>query len=168
MQPQLRQMPPSSLALDDRGLQPKLRRADRRDIAAGPGAQHDEVVILSHSSSSFAAIGRGLLSRPAQRTQDPHVCRYNEQQRSPADQSNRAFASPSGCADPSSPPRGEQQAPQGSDATVVASYDPSTGDVAPASRNPDEGTSLNGGEHVVFGDDSWKWLLLGPLGRSDR
>ena len=32
------------LALDDRGLEAKLRRADRGDIAAGAGAEHDDVV----------------------------------------------------------------------------------------------------------------------------
>ena len=30
--------------LDHRRLQPELRAADRRDIAAGPGAQHDHIV----------------------------------------------------------------------------------------------------------------------------
>ena len=37
------------LALDDRGLQAQLRRADRRDIAAGPRAEDDEVVSVRHS-----------------------------------------------------------------------------------------------------------------------
>ena len=32
------------LALDDRGLEAELRGADRGDIAAGPGAEDDEVV----------------------------------------------------------------------------------------------------------------------------
>ena len=36
------------LALDDRGLEPELRGADRGDIAAGPGAEDDEVVWVSH------------------------------------------------------------------------------------------------------------------------
>ena len=31
------------LALDDRGLQPELRCPDRRDVAAGPGTDHDDV-----------------------------------------------------------------------------------------------------------------------------
>ena len=35
-------------ALDDRGLQPELRGADRRDIAAGARAEDDEVVSVSH------------------------------------------------------------------------------------------------------------------------
>ena len=34
---------------DDRGLEPELRGADRGDIAAGAGADHDDVVFVSHS-----------------------------------------------------------------------------------------------------------------------
>src|SRR3546814_3247130 len=33
------------LALDDRGLQAELRRADRRNIAAGAGGEDEEVVV---------------------------------------------------------------------------------------------------------------------------
>ena len=40
--------PAEQLALDDRGLQPQLRRADRRDIAAGARSENDDVVLLSH------------------------------------------------------------------------------------------------------------------------
>ena len=36
------------LALDDRRLQAELRGADRRDIAAGAGADDDDVVGFSH------------------------------------------------------------------------------------------------------------------------
>src|SRR3546814_18789380 len=44
------------LALDDRGFQAELRRADRRNIAAGAGAEDDEVVVgVSHY---------GLLQKP--------------------------------------------------------------------------------------------------------
>ena len=38
------------VALDDRGLHAELRRADRRDIAARPAAEHDQVEgIISHA-----------------------------------------------------------------------------------------------------------------------
>ena len=40
--------PAEQLALDDRRLQPELRRADRGDIAAGARSEDDYVVILSH------------------------------------------------------------------------------------------------------------------------
>ena len=36
------------LALDDRGSEAKLGGADRSDIAAGPGAEDDEIVSVSH------------------------------------------------------------------------------------------------------------------------
>ena len=35
-------------ALDDRGLQPELRGADRGDVAAGARSDHDDVVFVSH------------------------------------------------------------------------------------------------------------------------
>lgn len=105
-------------------------------------------------------------------TQDPPVCHqgYDTPQRPPTAQDDEPMNLSARCTESpaQSNARGAQNAPRGSDAKVVASYDPSTGTVAPASRNPDERTSLNGGEQVVFGDDSWKWLLLGPLGRSGR
>ena len=40
--------PAQLLPLDDRHLHPELRRPDRRDIAAGAGAEDDEVVSVSH------------------------------------------------------------------------------------------------------------------------
>jgi acyl-CoA hydrolase len=36
------------VALDDRGLEAELRRADRGDISAGTGAEDDEVVLVRH------------------------------------------------------------------------------------------------------------------------
>src|SRR3546814_10821720 len=36
------------LTLDDRGLQAELRRADRRDIAAGARAENNDVVSVNH------------------------------------------------------------------------------------------------------------------------
>ena len=35
-------------ALDDRGLQSELSGANRGDVAAGPGADHDDVVFVRH------------------------------------------------------------------------------------------------------------------------
>ena len=42
------------LALDDRGLHAELRRADRRDIAAGPAADHDDVEEVSAKAFSYS------------------------------------------------------------------------------------------------------------------
>src|SRR5690606_22929165 len=40
--------PAEQLALDDRGLEPELRRADRRDVAAGARSEDDDIVLFSH------------------------------------------------------------------------------------------------------------------------
>ena len=43
------------LLLDDGDLEAELRGADRRDVAAGSGADHDHVVVLGHVWSRFAS-----------------------------------------------------------------------------------------------------------------
>jgi phospholipid/cholesterol/gamma-HCH transport system substrate-binding protein len=45
---------------------------------------------------------------------------------------------------------------------VVAGYDPVTGETVTPQGTPLVIGSL-GGQHEAFGEDSWKWLLLGPL-----
>ena len=42
-------------ALDDRGLQAELRGADRGDVAAGAGADHDDVVFVRHIRCSLSS-----------------------------------------------------------------------------------------------------------------
>ena len=51
MQPTLRQVPPKRLAaFGAGGLEPELRGADRGDVAAGAGADHQDVeIVISHS-----------------------------------------------------------------------------------------------------------------------
>ena len=44
------------LALDDRRLEPELRGADRRDIAAGPRAEDDEVVGVGHCGTPIGSV----------------------------------------------------------------------------------------------------------------
>ncbi len=63
MQPQFRQVPPEGRrAFDDGGREPELRGADGGDVAAGAGADHDDVVFVRHSvtclSSSWTRAGR--------------------------------------------------------------------------------------------------------------
>jgi phospholipid/cholesterol/gamma-HCH transport system substrate-binding protein len=79
------------------------------------------------------------------------------------------------CASP--PPynmRGSKYAPKypapGGKGYRVAPYDPRTGSVDPGSAGgntaaPGSGVTIGGlgGEQKLFGDDSWKWLLLGPV-----
>jgi phospholipid/cholesterol/gamma-HCH transport system substrate-binding protein len=107
-------------------------------------------------------------------TQDPPVCHQGyERDRSPDDLSERRLSPQVGCAEPAaeSNARGAQNAPayqSPSDSEVVARYDPKTGEVTPTRSNPDAGVSLNGGQRDLLGDDSWKWLLLGPLGEGAR
>src|SRR5215218_4983809 len=47
---------------DDRGLEAELRRADRSDIAAGPGADDDDVEgCVGHATCSFSSRRRSKL-----------------------------------------------------------------------------------------------------------
>jgi phospholipid/cholesterol/gamma-HCH transport system substrate-binding protein len=60
--------------------------------------------------------------------------------------------------------RGNKYAPSyggSGSANRAAPYDPRTGVVG----NGDEGVTIGdqGGEHQIFGEDSWKWMLIGPL-----
>jgi phospholipid/cholesterol/gamma-HCH transport system substrate-binding protein len=102
-------------------------------------------------------------------TQDPPVCHqgYGSSQREPTDLSEKRMDRSAHCEEPQaqSNARGAQNAP-GNGSPVVARYDPATQTLAPTWRNPDARTSLVGGEGSLLGDDAWKWLLLGPLGRS--
>ena len=65
MQPQLRQVPPSSARSIRVDVRPQLRRAQRRDVAGRAAAQHDDAWFpLRHSSvlidlPSLAAEGCG-------------------------------------------------------------------------------------------------------------
>lgn len=61
--------------------------------------------------------------------------------------------------------RGTKYAPtfgSGGSANRVAPYDPATGLVAAGS-----GLTLGdqGGQRALFGEDSWKWMLIGPTER---
>jgi phospholipid/cholesterol/gamma-HCH transport system substrate-binding protein len=104
-------------------------------------------------------------------TQDPPVCHqgYGSRQRDPNDLREEPMDKSAQCTEPQSQSnaRGAQNAPGGR-SPVVASYDPATQTLAPVRRNPDAGMSLFGDEGSLLGDDAWKWLFLGPLGRSPR
>ncbi|WP_020575525.1 MlaD family protein [Actinopolymorpha alba] len=70
------------------------------------------------------------------------------------------------CADRTTTMRGAQNAPGPAPprdtAAGSAAYDPSSGEV----RLPDGGSARLGslgGQQRAFGEDSWKWLLIGPL-----
>jgi phospholipid/cholesterol/gamma-HCH transport system substrate-binding protein len=100
-------------------------------------------------------------------TEHPPVCHegYPTKQRPPSDLSERPIPRGVGCTEPQtqSNARGAQNAPAYNRAPVVAMYDPKTGRLEPADRNPDSRTLVTGGYEGTSGEDSWKWLLLGPI-----
>jgi phospholipid/cholesterol/gamma-HCH transport system substrate-binding protein len=114
--------------------------------------------------------------------QEPHVCTegYDSSQvRSPHDRDDRPMDMDARCAEPQaqSNARGAQHAP-GTPAApragaayrspVVAAYDAETGDVRYTDQNPSDAISYTGGAASVFGEDSWKWLLLQPLAQEQE
>jgi len=61
--------------------------------------------------------------------------------------------------------RGTKYAPSfGGSGSRVAPYDPRTGAVQGGDGVPALELGQNGGLETVFGDDSWRWLLIGPTG----
>ena len=100
-------------------------------------------------------------------TDHPPVCHqgYPTEQRPPSDLTERPIPENVRCTEPQeqSNARGAQNAPAYNRAPVVALYDPETGALEPTDRNPDAGTLVTGGYEGTSGEDSWKWLLLGPL-----
>jgi phospholipid/cholesterol/gamma-HCH transport system substrate-binding protein len=103
--------------------------------------------------------------------QDPPVCTkgYDPGQvRGPQDRSDKPMDMDAHCAEPQSQSnaRGSQNAPRAGTAyrsPVVATYDRRTGAVQYADAGPGDDITYTGGAASVFGEDSWKWLLLQPL-----
>ena len=61
--------------------------------------------------------------------------------------------------------RGTKYAPDfgsGGSANRVAPYDPRSGQVAGNGRWPGVTIGDQGGQQALFGEDSWKWMLIGP------
>jgi len=104
-------------------------------------------------------------------TQNPPVCHQGYEStdvRPPQDRSDRPMNTQAHCAEPQSQSdaRGAQWAPRAGTPyrpPVVASYDPGTGKVRYTDSNPSGAVSYTGGAASVFGEASWKWLLLQPL-----
>jgi hypothetical protein len=46
---------------------------------------------------------------------------------------------------------------------VIGAYDSDTGTVTYTDHSPSESVSYTGGAASMFGQESWKWLLLQPL-----
>ena len=90
--------------------------------------------------------------------------------RSPHDRGNRPMNVKAHCAEPQSVTnaRGAQNVPRpragaAYRAPVIGTYDAATGAVRYTDRSPAESVTYTGGAASVFGQESWKWLLLGPL-----
>jgi phospholipid/cholesterol/gamma-HCH transport system substrate-binding protein len=105
-------------------------------------------------------------------TQEPHVCTGGYEgtdKRSPQDGSNRPMNEAARCTEPQSQSnaRGGQHAPGRAGtayrAPVVGTYDRETGSVSYTDRSPSDGVTYTGGAASMFGEESWKWLLLQPL-----
>ncbi len=104
-------------------------------------------------------------------TSSPHVCTGGYEStdtRPPQDTADRPMNMKAECNEPQSQSnaRGGQHAPRAGAAyraPVVAAYDPETGKLRYTDRNPSGSVSYTGGAASVFGEESWKWLLLQPL-----
>ena len=105
-------------------------------------------------------------------TQEPHVCTGGYEgtdKRSPQDGSNRPMNEAAQCTEPQSKSnaRGGQHAPGRAGTAyrppVVGTYDRETGSVSYTDRSPSDGVTYTGGAASMFGEESWKWLLLQPL-----
>jgi phospholipid/cholesterol/gamma-HCH transport system substrate-binding protein len=103
--------------------------------------------------------------------QQPHVCTEGydpDQARGPQDRSDKPMDMDAHCAEPQSQSnaRGSQHAPRAGTAyrsPVVAAYDRETGTVQYTDASPSDAVNYTGGAASVFGEESWKWLLLQPL-----
>jgi phospholipid/cholesterol/gamma-HCH transport system substrate-binding protein len=104
---------------------------------------------------------------------EPHVCTEGydpEQVRSPQERSDKPMDMDARCAEPQaqSNARGAQHAPRpradaAYRAPVVGAYDPATGRLRYTDVNPSDVVGYTGGAASIFGEESWKWLLLQPL-----
>jgi phospholipid/cholesterol/gamma-HCH transport system substrate-binding protein len=115
-------------------------------------------------------------------TQEPHVCQQGyggTNRRSPHNGSNAPMNMDARCTEPQaqSNARGAQHKPAARPGAayrppVVGTYDRQTGNVAlggsAAVGGPGGNVTYTGGAASMFGEESWKWLLLQPLAASGR
>ena len=102
-------------------------------------------------------------------TTEPHVCKqgYDTKIRTPQDRRHIPMNESARCEEPQaqSNARGAQHSPGAgvNRAPVVAAYDGTTGELEFTDKDPSGTVTYNGGARAAFGDDAWKWLLIGPL-----
>ena len=86
--------------------------------------------------------------------------------RSAQNTADRPMKTNVGCTDPSRNFRGAEKSPRGRTGAAyrspVATYDASTGKVVWTDQDTRPQIAYDGGAADVFGEDSWKWMLLQP------
>ena len=106
-------------------------------------------------------------------TNEPHICQHGYEgtrERKPQDLSEVPFNTEAHCAEPQSrtTARGGAHHPPPlasplNRPPVVATYDPESGRLSAVKEDPMAEMLSSGPSARALGDDSWKWLLLGPL-----
>ncbi len=106
--------------------------------------------------------------------QEPHVCKggyESTNRRGPQNRDNAPMNEKAKCSEPQaqSNARGGQHPPRAGSANrapVIGAYDAESGTVTYTDRNPSDSVTYTGGVATMFGQDSWKWLLLQPLAQN--
>ncbi len=106
-------------------------------------------------------------------TEEPHVCEDGYvNRRPPQDLSDKPMVVDAGCSERGSNLRGAEKAPTGRTGTAyrspVATYDAKTGEVIWEDQDTSAKIAYDGGAAKLFGDDSWKWMLLQPSLADDQ
>ena len=101
--------------------------------------------------------------------QDGPVCKKGYEatdRRSAQDTADRPMRTNVGCADGGKNLRGAEKSPAGRTGAAyrspVATYDASTGKVTWGDQDTSARVAYDGGAAQLFGEDSWKWMLLQP------
>lgn len=101
--------------------------------------------------------------------QDAPVCKKGYEstdRREPQDTADRPMNVKAGCADGSKNLRGAEKAPDNrtgaSYRSPVATYDATTGKVDWSDQTSTPRIAYDGGAAQLFGQDSWKWMMLAP------
>ncbi len=91
--------------------------------------------------------------------------------RTPQETSDKPMATGAGCKDGSKNLRGAEKAPGRAGAAYrspVATYDASTGKVVWSDQDTSPTIAYDGGAAQLFGEDSWKWMLLQPSAANNQ
>ncbi len=100
-------------------------------------------------------------------TDSPHVCEAGYvDRRPPSDTSDKPMVTTAGCKEGGANLRGAEKAPNGRTGAAyrspVATYDAKTGKVIWSDQDTSAKIAYDGGAAQLYGQDSWKWMLLQP------